>query len=291
MCAIGSAIRIFWRPSSLMYLERRGSGEPLLTIILTISVTLVVVFIVLNFKTPEKEPHHKIDHLFGVHDSGFRREMGLLLGPATLPGNHALALQNGDEIFPAMLAAIRMAKFTITFETFVYWSGSVGDAFAAALIERAKSGVRIHLMLDWVGASKIPAHLVEAMTQAGVEVVRYHAVRWFTLGKLNNRTHRKVLVIDGMLGFTGGVGIADDWLGHAQDPDHRRDMHFQVTGPVVAQFQAAFLYNWIKTTGNVLHGEHYFPALVPSREQHMQMFTSSPKGGSATSRSQMARPE
>jgi len=279
-----SPMRTFWPFARIMNLELCDCGEALFTIILTIFATLVVVLVVLNFKTPEKEPHHKIEHLFGVHDAAFQREMGLLLGPAILPGNHAVALQNGDEIFPAMLAAIRAAKFTVTFETFVYWSGSVGDAFAAALIERARNGVRIHLMLDWVGASKIPARLVDAMTQAGVEVVRYHAVHWFTLGKLNNRTHRKVLVIDGILGFTGGVGIADEWLGHAQDPDHRRDIHFQVTGPVVAQFQAAFLDNWIKTTGNVLHGEHYFPALVPSGEQHMQMFTSSPKGGSASMR-------
>lgn len=246
--------------------------------------TLAAVFVFLNFKTPEKEPHHKVEHLFGVRDPGLKREMGILLGPAILPGNRVVALQNGDEIFPAMLAGIRSARFSITFETFVYWSGSVGDEFAAALIERAGSGVRVHLMLDWVGASKIPADLVTRMIAAGIEVVRYHAVHWYTLGKLNNRTHRKVLVIDGLVGFTGGVGIADEWLGHAQDPDHRRDIHFQVEGPVVAQFQAAFLDNWIKTTGSVLHGDHYFPPIPSGGNREMQMFISSPKGGSASMR-------
>lgn len=256
----------------------------MLTIALTILGTLVCVFIVANIKTPEKEPHHKVDHLFGVHDPQLKREMGILLGPAILSGNGVLALQNGDEIFPAMLAAIRGAKLTITFETFVYWSGVVGDEFAAALIERAESGVRVHVMLDWVGTNKMSHELAANMTKAGIEVVRYHAVRWYNLGKLNNRTHRKVLVIDGLLGFTGGVGIADDWLGHAQDPKHRRDMHFKVEGPVVAQMQAAFLDNWIKTTGNVLHGDTYFPSIPHCGEQDMQMFVSSPKGGSASMR-------
>ena len=254
------------------------------TIVLTILGTLVCVFVVANFKTPEKEPHHKVEHLFNVHDPQLKREMGILLGPAILPGNRVLALHNGDEIFPAMLTAIRGAKLTITFETFIYWSGSVGDEFAAALIERAQSGVRVHVMLDWVGTSKMPVELTVRMTKAGIDVVRYHEVRWYTLGKLNNRTHRKVLVIDGLLGFTGGVGIADEWLGHAQDPDHRRDMHFRVEGPVVAQMQAAFLDNWIKTTGNVLHGDSYFPSIPRCGEQDMQMFISSPKGGSASMR-------
>jgi cardiolipin synthase len=122
------------------------------------------------------------------------------------------------------------------------------------------------------------------MLDAGIEVVRYHPVRWYTLGKLNNRTHRKVLVIDGLVGFTGGVGIADEWLGHAQDPEHRRDMHFKVAGPVVAQMQAAFLDNWIKTTGRVLHGTAYFPETPPCGDHEMQMFISSPKGGSASMR-------
>lgn len=130
----------------------------------------------------------------------------------------------------------------------------------------------------------MPSHLAARMTRAGIEVVRYHAVRWYNLGKLNNRTHRKVLVIDGSLGFTGGVGVADEWLGHAQDPQHRRDMHFKVEGPVVAQMPAAFLDNWIKTTGNVLHGHAYFPSIPSCGDQDMQMFISSPKGGSASMR-------
>lgn len=257
---------------------------PLWTIAWSVLATLAVVLLVLNFRKPEKEPHHRVAHHYRIVDPQFRREMSVLLGPAIVSGNRVEALQNGDQIFPAMLQAIRSAQRTITFETYIYWSGDIGEQFAKALIERACSGVRVHVMLDWVGCDKISSALLARMKNGAVEVERYHRVRWYTLGRLNNRTHRKVLIIDGALSFTGGVGIADQWSGDAQDPAHWRDMHFKVTGPVTAQFQAAFLDNWIKTTGHVLHGEDYFPHIEPAGDQPMQMFISSPEGGSDSMR-------
>jgi cardiolipin synthase len=256
----------------------------MLTVALSTLGTLVLVMLVLNFRKPEKEPHHKVKHLYDIRSPPLKREMGALLGPAIVPGNSLQALQNGDEIFPSMLAAIGAAKRTITFETYIYWSGAVGEQFAEALIERARAGVRTHVMLDWVGCGKMSPKLVTRMKHAGIEVERYHALRWYSLGKLNNRTHRKVLIVDGKVGFTGGVGVADQWSGHAQDPDHWRDMHFKVLGPVVAQMQAAFMDNWIKTTGNVLHGDDYFPVLADAGTHETQMFISSPKGGSDSMR-------
>ena len=254
------------------------------TVVGSVLGTLVVMTLVLNFRKPEKEPAHRVARHYNIIDPQLRREMSVLLGPAIVAGNRIQVLQNGDEIFPAMLEAIRGAQRTITFETYIYWSGEVGEQFAQALIERARSGVCVHVMLDWVGCDKISNALLERMKSGGVQVERYHRVRWYTLGRLNNRTHRKVLVIDGVLGFTGGVGIADQWSGHAQDPAHWRDMHFRVTGPVVAQMQAAFLDNWIKTTGHVLHGADYFPDIEPCGTQDIQMFISSPEGGSDSMR-------
>jgi cardiolipin synthase len=178
-----------------------------------------------------------------------------------------------------MLQAIRSAQRTITFETYIYWSGRIGQAFADALSERARSGVKVHLLLDWVGSSKMDASMLQAMEQAGVQVQRYHALRWYSLSRLNNRTHRKLLVVDGIIGFTGGVGIADEWTGHAEDPDHWRDAHFRVEGPVVAQMQTVFMDNWIKATGQVLHGEPYFPPVTPAGNTSAQTFSSSPTGG------------
>jgi cardiolipin synthase len=210
--------------------------------------------------------------------------MGTLLGPALLEGNRVQVLLNGDQIFPAMLAAIRDARRTITFETYIYWSGEIGKSFAEALSERARAGVRVHVLLDWVGAGKIDDATIEAMETAGVEVKKYRPLHWYNLGRMNNRTHRKLLVVDGKTGFTGGVGIADIWQGHAQDPEHWRDTHFRLEGPAVAQMQAAFLDNWLKVQPRVLHGDDYFPKLDSVGGSLAQVFKSSFGEGSESTR-------
>jgi len=193
-------------------------------------------------------------------------------------------LLNGDEIFPAMLQAIRSGKKTITFETFIYWSGSVGSEFANALAERSRAGVKVHVLVDWVGSNKMDASLLALMEQAGVQVRKYHKPQWYHLDRLNNRTHRKLLVVDGQDGFTGGVGIGDPWSGHAQDPEHWRDSHYHVQGPIVGQMQSVFMDNWLKVTGEVLHGAEYFPPLEPLGSGRANVFSSSPSGGSESMR-------
>jgi cardiolipin synthase len=190
------------------------------------------------------------------------------------------ALQNGAEIFPAMLAAIRSAQHSVTFETYIYWSGEIGREMSEALAERARAGVPVQVTLDWAGSAQLDQDLVDVMTAAGVELERFRPLRWYNLGRFNNRTHRKLLIVDGRVAFTGGVGIADQWEGHAEDPEHWRDSHFRVEGPAVAQFQAAFNDNWMKMTGRVLGGPAYFPALVPVGTVQAQLFIASPSGGS-----------
>jgi cardiolipin synthase len=250
------------------------------TILLTIVFTIVAVVISLNFVTPEKKLEHMVLHRYAVSDPEFRREMGVMLGPSLLPSNHVTDLQNGDEIFPAMLDAVRGAQRTITFETYIYWSGDIGQKMADALSERARAGVKVKVMIDWAGSIKMDDALLEEMKQAGVDVQQYRPLHWYNISRMNNRTHRKLLVVDGKVGFTGGVGIADQWQGNAQDPDHWRDMHFRMEGPVVAQVQAAFNDNWIKTTGRVLNGPEFFPALEPTGSMDAHLFISSPAGGS-----------
>ncbi|MGJ4729228.1 cardiolipin synthase [Luteimonas sp. SDU101] len=250
------------------------------TIALTFLATIVVAALAMNFATPEKKVEKKVEHRHGVADPQFKREMSVLLGPAILPGNRVQAFHNGDEIFPAMLEAIRAARHTITMETYIYWSGEIGREVADTLCERAKAGVRVHLVVDWAGSLKMEDDLLELMQEGGVRLERYRPLRWYNIGRLNNRTHRKLLVVDGRIGFTGGVGIADQWTGHAQDPDHWRETHFRVEGPVVAQMQAAFNDNWIKTTGELLNGEAYFPELAPVGDMDAHLFIASPAGGS-----------
>jgi len=238
----------------------------------------VLTLIFVNF-THEKEIRKPVTASYAIGDPQFRRSMGALLGPQLVGGNRVDTLINGDRIFPAMLEAIRSAKKTITFETYIYWSGDVGKAFADALTERAKSGVKVHILLDWVGSQKIKAEYLQQMEDAGAEIRKYHPPRWYNINKLNNRTHRKLLVVDGRVGFTGGVGIADEWSGDAQDEDHWRDTHYRLEGPAVAQMQAAFVDNWTKVSGVVLHGEPYFPSISESGGLPAQIFMSSVEGG------------
>jgi cardiolipin synthase len=242
-----------------------------------LAVVAVVVF--MNFITSEKQIQTSLEHHYGVSDPQFRRELGTLLGPAIIDGNRVQSLQNGDEIFPAMLAAIHDATLTITFETYIYWSGEIGWVFARALEERARAGVKVHVLIDWLGSQKIEQAMLDEMTASGIEIQRYHPLSWYNLGRMNNRTHRKLLVVDGKVGFTGGVGIADEWNGHAQDADHWRDSHYRLEGPAVAQMQAAFMDNWIKTSGKVVQGVEYFPPLAPAGDALAQVFISSPSGG------------
>jgi cardiolipin synthase len=250
----------------------------------TIVITAFVVIVMMNFHRPEKSVRHPVEHCHPIDDPQFIHEMDAMLGPALLGGNAITALENGDEIFPAMLEAIRGARRSITFETYIYWSGEIGQQFADALKERCEAGVPVHVMLVWAGSAKMDTNLLDELVDAGVEVERYHPLRWYSIARLNNRTHRKLLVVDGRIGFTGGVGIADQWTGHAQDPDHWRDLHFRMAGPVVAQLQAAFMDNWIKSTGRVLHSEVYYPRLQPDGDKGMHLFVSSPNGGNASMR-------
>ncbi|MEO6263806.1 MAG: phospholipase D-like domain-containing protein [Luteimonas sp.] len=250
------------------------------TITITAILTVLAVVLAMNFSTPEKKLERKIEHRYDVADPQFRREMGVLLGPAIMPGNTVTDLQNGEEIFPSMLEAIQSAQKTVTFETYIYWSGEIGKKFADALCARARNGVTVNVTIDWAGSVGMEADLLQQMNDAGVHVQRYRPLHWYNLGRLNNRTHRKLLVIDGRIGFTGGVGIGDPWQGDGQDPDHWRDMHFRIEGPAVAQIQSAFNDNWIKTSGEVLNGADYFPPLQPVGTMDSHMFISAPAGGS-----------
>lgn len=233
-----------------------------------------------NFGRSEKHVVQPLERLYSTHHPQFRRDMSLLLGPPVLEGNQAESLLNGDRIFEAMLTGISQAQRTLTFETYIYWSESIGEEFATALSERARAGVKVHVLLDWIGSFKIENKHLDIMREAGVEVERFHQPRWLHMPRFNNRTHRKVMVVDGMMGFTGGVGIADQWRGNAEDESHWRDTHFRVTGPVVAQMQAVFADNWAKATSRVLNGADYFPPLKQTGSMPAQMFMSSPSGGS-----------
>jgi cardiolipin synthase A/B len=249
-------------------------------VIATVIMTGLAAVLFVNLTLGDKKIDRVVPSLYAVEDAQFMRTMGALLGPPLVNGNRAAVLVNGEQIFPAMLEALRGARKTITFEMYIYWSGRIGQEFADVLSERARAGVKVHVLLDGVGSGKIDERYIDQMKQAGVQLERYNPPRFYTIGRLNNRTHRKLVVIDGAIGFTGGVGIADQWTGNAQDPQHWRDTHFRIEGPAVAQMQSAFMDNWTEVTGDVLHGEDYFPPIKSVGSHLAQIFTSSPGGAS-----------
>ena len=246
----------------------------------TLFVVAFVLWIGANLATTEKRLLYRPRRLYTSGDADFRRALGILLGPPLVAGNKITPLVNGAQIYPTMLNAIRTAHTNITFETFVFRDG-IGATFVEELSAAARRGVQVHMLLDWLGSRTMESNLLEAARAAGCEVRIYHPPSWYHLGRLNNRTHRKIMVVDGKIGFTGGVGMGTEWREGLNGLPPWRETHFKAEGPVVAQMQAVFIDNWIKTTGRVLHGAEYFPKLSATcGDMEAQMFGSSPVGGS-----------
>jgi cardiolipin synthase len=225
---------------------------------------------------------YHMKHQFATRDLAFLQTMHALTGAPISAENRVEILRNGVQIFPAMLAAIRGAQKTINIEFYIYWDGQIGRQFAEALAERARAGVAVKVILDAVGSGPMSQSLIDFMLRNGIDLEWYHPIRWYTLSTANHRTHRKLLVVDGQLGFVGGVGIADEWLGDAESKEHWRETVARVEGPVVAQMQYAFMDNWVKSRGELLTGLDYFPPLPPRGTHLTQVIKSSPSEGSST---------
>ncbi len=169
------------------------------------------------------------------------------LGHAFTSGNTVEPLENGVEIFPAMLEAMAEARERISLLSFIFWGGAVAEEFAGVLMDRSRDGVRVRVLLDAFGSAKMPRHLRKALGEADVDLRFLRPLRWGHFWQVNNRSHRKVLVCDGSVGFTGGVGIAQEWAGDARSPEQWRETHFRMRGPCVVGLEAAFLENWLET--------------------------------------------
>lgn len=243
--------------------------------------SVLSIVTVRNFFGTEKKIKCPIRADYAAGDDVFIRTMGQLLGPPLLEGNKVAILQNGDEIFPAMLEGIRSAQRTITFENFLLKDGEIWKQFARALAERARAGVKVHFLQDAMGCDCVRGEGMKMVQRAGVEVEIF---RFFQLSQMNYRTHRKLLTIDGRVGFIGGVGISDAWQGDGKTRGNWRESHYRLEGPVVAQVQQAFIDNWMATRAVVLHGDAYFPDLSKAGTVTGQVFKSSASEGADSAR-------
>ena len=218
-------------------------------LVLSIVIVFGIIAAILAFSQDEQTL--KIESAYGANDPRFAGYITALLGVETTSGNEYTVLSNGDEFFPSMLDAIAHAKQRISFETYIYEKGSVAKQFTAALVAAAGRGVQVNLVVDAFGSNRMSEDDIEQLRRAGARVGRFGKPHWYALDNVTYRTHRKILVVDGKVGFTGGAGVGDHWLGNAEGPDHWRDSMFRVTGPLARLMEGAFNENFVETAGQV----------------------------------------
>jgi cardiolipin synthase len=242
----------------------------------------------------EFPPQYGLEHEFSVDSDEFLTTITGASGVPLLVCNRIDILHNGDEFYPVMLEEIGRAQSSITIEAYIYWAGEIGRRFAETLAAKASEGIPVKILLDSVGSATIGSEILETLEKGGCQLAWYNRIRWYTIGQFNHRTHRKSLIIDGRVGFTGGAGIADVWLGNAQSPEHWRDTQIRITGPAVTPLQTGFAQNWLKTTGELLSGATYYPDHDREQEPPSHGFTrtglsvqtvmSSPESGASSVR-------
>jgi cardiolipin synthase len=247
----------------------------------TTAVLAGISFLVMPTEEP---PQYGLEHEFAISDPEFLPTMVGATGETPIAGNAIAILNNGDEFYPAMLKEIRRARRSITIEAYIYWAGEIGKEVADALAERSRSGLPVKILLDAVGSASVGDEILKILEHGRCQVAWYNPVRWYSIGRLNHRTHRKSLIIDGMVAFTGGAGIADHWRGHAQDSSHWRDMQIQITGPATRPLQTGFARNWLQTTGELVSGDAFYPDIAVSGEFSALVIMSSPEIGASSVR-------
>jgi cardiolipin synthase len=236
-------------------------------------LAIVVIFCLL-FIRRHTLPYH-FEHTFAVRDPEFVGSALALADPVLVSGNKIELLHNGDEFFPAMLKAIRAAKKTVNFEAFIFYSDEVGTQFRDAFCERARAGVEVRILVDNIGSGTGLKHSdVRMLKQAGVKFAYYHPMASWRVDRTNRRSHRRILTVDGKLGFTGAAGFDKRWAGHAQDKNHWRDVQVRIEGPLVMAMQAAFQEHWIKSFGEALAGADQFPLVTAAGDTKAQVVTS-----------------
>lgn len=269
----------FWVPWAALTLWLIASGNWLWSPL----TAFISLFVFLATPT-EAPPRYGLDHDRSLTSDQILETIAGTTGAPFVPGNKLAVLTNGDQFYPLMLDAIRNAQKSVTIEAYIYWNGDVGRQFAEALAERAKSGVPVKILLDAVGSSTIGRDILKLLEGGGCRVAWYNPIRWSMLWRTNHRTHRKSLIVDGRVGFTGGAGIADMWRGNARNPSEWRDTQVRLEGPAVTPLQTGFAQNWVQATGEIVSGPDYFPILEHAGPLSVQTIMSSPEAGASPAR-------
>jgi cardiolipin synthase A/B len=264
------------KPKSRTPHSRRGTIAHLIPIAIVSALAGYALAITIAKSSAPTKTQYELPHDFRVTDATFLPSA--LPGPPMTAGNQIEILENGEGIFPEMLKAITSAKKTVNFEAYIFWSGEVSSRFRDAFIERAQHGVEVRILLDGLGSTrrKLKQADVDALRKAGCRVEFFHSPKPWMVWVVNHRNHRRVMVVDGKVGFTGGVGFADEWAGNADSPEHWRDTQIRVEGPAVRGLQRAFQENWSEVTGEALVGDEFFPDLPAAGPLSAAVVPSSP---------------
>ena len=262
----------------LWFTQSHGTTYVRMPLILFAGCLIALIGLTILYWSVKRET----DATLQVKNPGELRELmpslvGLTQG-AIDEGNGVQVLQNGDGFFPLMFRDVAAAKESVHVESFIWWDGTMPRQFAALLASKAKEGVEVRLLVDGSGGRKLKGDVQKMLEDAGVHVAHFHPIRFSNLGRLNNRDHRKLVIIDGRIAYCGGYGIADEWTGHAQDKKHWRDTGLRLAGPVVNRLQGAFAENWIEETGEVPAGAKYFPKLGTMGSTSAHVAYTSPTG-------------
>jgi cardiolipin synthase len=257
-------------------LEEQAMQVPIWLFLLAVAAAAVLGLLLWSART---QRHSRVDLVSLESVEGMVNTVSGLTGSWFVDGNKVELLFNGDGFFPAFLDAIEAAEESIHIETFAWWKGDICDRLATALERKAEAGVEVRVLVDFVGSLTSDPEVFERLEEAGCRVVRYRPPELRALGRLNQRTHRKLGVMDARVGFVMGHGFASEWEGDGRGEKSWSDTGARVEGPVVGRLQAAFARNWVEETAEVLAGERYFPDLEEAGDVTCQVVASMPSGG------------
>lgn len=236
-------------------------------------------FVLYHTSTDSHPAVYALEPDFDTESEEFRTTMAGATGMPLVEGNRVDVYNNGDEFYPKMLEAVESARHSVTMEQYIFWDGRVGRRFAEAFAEKAREGVPVKLLIDAIGSATLGEDIFRILEAGGCQLAWFRPIHWYTIHRANQRNHRKSLIVDGRLAFTGGSGLADQWLGSAEDEHEWRDIQARVEGPAVRGLQTGFAQNWLRTTGEIISGNDFFPELHPAGEVSVQTILSSPLDG------------
>ncbi|MBZ5602692.1 MAG: cardiolipin synthase B [Acidobacteriia bacterium] len=238
-----------------------------------------MTFVLYHSSTDSHPAVYALEPDFDTASDEFRSTIAGATGMPLVPGNRVEIYNNGDEFYPAMLDAIESARLSITMEQYIFWDGQVGRRFAEAFAEKAREGIPVKLLVDAIGSATLGHEIFQILAAGGCQLAWFRPIHWYTLHRANQRDHRKSLIVDGAVAFTGGAGLGDHWLGSAENETEWRDIQVRVEGPAVAAQQAGFAQNWLLTTGEIIGGHEYFVDAPAAGSVPIQTILSSPSSG------------